>query len=817
MARYGRIIHGEFTVNNITFENVAARREFAKEFENYHASHDHDGAVPVFEEINTKDVENYNIVRARTWGDKYLTIDGYEAHEIYDYHHWDGVDRMTGNPRYRPPTCCISPLIVLEPETLRGDGPFVDSGALERHELSSIFGGMHAEEFKDLVASIKDIGFTDSHIRMYEGKVLDGWHRYRAALELNIVRKLRFTTWNTEGEGDPVAFVQARNLERRMLSAGQRAQIVYSLTERFGRGGDRSKVPKGTLKTREDMAVKANVGVRTIARAAEVEKAGRADEVISGEKTAGEVIKEETLKSLWEQINPAISAWKQAREGVGHASKTMFIKATLRWEGLPAKTETDVKVLKELLNLLTRTDTNILEDLIRKQLDGKSLWDGWDDAADVSDETEPEPPAETDEAEREAQRLLRQKKMVLKAMWETRKEASKVWMGTADNDLTTYTDLPELEKGFVENNPAYADAFKVAMQHTSVASLEELIERVLILDIGVDQLEKENRALTTYIGDLRNWDRPDWSPDTNWILPLIRAKKAAADTEPEEIANTPESEVNEAARKKELSDEIRAYLPVWIGNATQLQPLSGNESKMTLKMLLEAHWHFKHGRARGGNSPLWADEMEEVLETLKSGDTAFMDKMRKVMENVAPELFVEATEASPAADVPDMDALWAAFNKQYPKWKEKYAESGYKENDLIQASTEAELFDALRSYRHSDKTGLPTADEIKDVTYLMKRVSYPFSRHVRNILREKKASESQTGHDIEQIAYITICWTDGDKNATGDDKSKLVFFNSEERGPGKCGRMTTEIPETLQQQLLEIAASGKLTSDDHSA
>ena len=53
------------------------------------------------------------------------------------------------------------------------------------------------------------------------------------------------------------------------------------------------------------------------------------------------------------------------------------------------------------------------------------------------------------------------------------------------------------------------------------------------------------------------------------------------------------------------------------------------------------------------------------------------------------------SEVSPAEDEPDMNALWDAFNKRYPKWKAKYAESGYKENDLIQASTEAEMLDAL--------------------------------------------------------------------------------------------------------------------------
>ena len=101
------------------------------------------------------------------------------------------------------------------------------------------------------------------------------------------------------------------------------------------------------------------------------------------------------------------------------------------------------------------------------------------------------------------------------------------------------------------------------------------------------------------------------------------------------------------------------------------------------------------------------------------------------------------SEVSPAEDEPDMNALWDAFNKRYPKWKAKYAESGYKENDLIQASTEAEMLDALRVYREteSERKGMPTADEVKDMTDLMSQQSYPFARCLRDLLRAKGISD----------------------------------------------------------------------------
>ena len=94
----------------------------------------------------------------------------------------------------------------------------------------------------------------DPLIRVLDGKVLDGWHRYQAALSLNLVRKLMFMNWDDEQDGEAIAFVAARNLERRHLTASQRGQIVVFLNERFGWGGDRSKTPNDALKTKTDLA-----------------------------------------------------------------------------------------------------------------------------------------------------------------------------------------------------------------------------------------------------------------------------------------------------------------------------------------------------------------------------------------------------------------------------------------------------------------------------------------------------------------------------------------------------------------------------------
>ena len=355
----------------------------------------------------------------------------------------------------------------------------------------------------------------------------------------------------------------------------------------------------------------------------------------AADESAGETKK--TIKTLWEQINPAISAWKQEREGVGHASKTMFIQATLRWQGLPIDTKTSVEILKELLNLLTTKETNILETLIRKKLDGKSLWDD-EEETEATEQQETAQPSQTAE-ERETHKLLKQKKGVIKSLWDKRIEAARDYTGDADSELNLHLTLPELEKGFAkcEDHKYCADAFQSAMRRTSETSFNICLEKTLSSDVSLENLKAEYKAIHTYALDILTWERQEW------IQQLIDKKRA---------------------RKSRDQDHRDGVLP----------------------------------------------QKAEAAET-------------------------------PPKPENDMDALWDAFNKRLPKWKAKYAESGYKENDLIQGATEAELFDALRLYRDSDQTGEVTTEEIKDVTDLMKSQSYPFARRVRDVLRDKRKSE----------------------------------------------------------------------------
>lgn len=444
--RYGRIYHSNHSYINLRFESLDKRRVFEAKFNAYHAEHDHDGEAPRFEEISASEAGGSTYDSSKCHDAHSVSIDGYATYEIENYHD-DPDDRYH---RYHPPTCCVAPIISIKRK-------FVVSDSLERHDLSAIFGDMPENDYASLLASIEKDGFIDPVIRILDHKVIDGWHRYRAAKELNLLRKLRFQPWHTDDhrDGDPRVFVYARNIDRRHLDKATRAQIAVVFNERFGHGGDRKSIDEsshqnGDLKSRKELAEELGVGTSTIDRAVQVEKEGKSEAVIAGKTTTGEVLKE-----------------------------------------------------------------------------------------------------------RDVAKAVKRKKQVIKNIWDMRVQAARDYTGEADTELNEYLTLPELEKGFAKSYESYRDPFESAMKRIDAAvSFQNFQERCLDVDeygnakFNVEDLEKEYRALMAYSGDLRNWQREDWSPDTNWILPLIEAKKKSA----EKSETT--AEANKSPSVSDLWDQI---------------------------------------------------------------------------------------------------------------------------------------------------------------------------------------------------------------------------------------------------------------------
>ena len=141
---------------------------------------------------------------------------------------------------------------------------------LKQHPLSASFPAMQDDEYQALKDSIETIGVLNP-ITLFEGMVLDGWHRYSAANETGI----HCPSALLAEDADPRDFVLAQNKARRNLTAGQRATAVTSVYRWVpAHRPNNSAVTAGLLKTTKELADIAGVGTRTIEQAKAVQSGG---------------------------------------------------------------------------------------------------------------------------------------------------------------------------------------------------------------------------------------------------------------------------------------------------------------------------------------------------------------------------------------------------------------------------------------------------------------------------------------------------------------------------------------------------------------
>jgi site-specific DNA-methyltransferase (cytosine-N4-specific) len=131
----------------------------------------------------------------------------------------------------------------------------------EQHPLSALFPAMAAAEFAELRADIAKHGLRQP-VTIYEGQVLEGWHRTRACAETGT----RLTTDEfTGGEREALAFVLSANLHRRHLTTSDRSMIAARLaTLRWGERKRSQMTPLSIKQAAE--ALKVSSGSVTRAR-----------------------------------------------------------------------------------------------------------------------------------------------------------------------------------------------------------------------------------------------------------------------------------------------------------------------------------------------------------------------------------------------------------------------------------------------------------------------------------------------------------------------------------------------------------------------
>lgn len=152
-----------------------------------------------------------------------------------------------------------------------------------QHPLSAAFPAMQADEYQALMDSIGIIG-VQNPITLFEGMVIDGWNRYRAAMECGMDCPTAEL-----GDVDPTDYVKSQNLHRRHLTGSQRAAAVVACSAWHPSHREKKSVP-GTdlMKTDADMAKEAGVSISTVGHAKAAQKAGLLEPVRDGALTAKE-------------------------------------------------------------------------------------------------------------------------------------------------------------------------------------------------------------------------------------------------------------------------------------------------------------------------------------------------------------------------------------------------------------------------------------------------------------------------------------------------------------------------------------------------
>ena len=152
---------------------------------------------------------------------------------------------------------------------------------LTQHPLSAAFPSMNDDDLEFLSQDISTNGMYHA-ITIFDGMVLDGWHRYQACQKTGLEPRLQQLA---EGK-DPVAFVKSHNLHRRILSPSQRAASVVACSE-WARNKTPEQCEDTTLiQTVSAMAKEAEVSERTIQQAKAAHVAGLGEAVRDGRVTA---------------------------------------------------------------------------------------------------------------------------------------------------------------------------------------------------------------------------------------------------------------------------------------------------------------------------------------------------------------------------------------------------------------------------------------------------------------------------------------------------------------------------------------------------
>ena len=201
----------------------------------------------------------------------------------------------------------------------------------KQHPLSAAFPSMPEADIQALADDIKENGLH-SPVVIYNGLVLDGWHRVRACEKAKVnVRSIEYKGKN------PVAFVKSHNWHRRHMTESQKAMAQVKLSEWREPGNlSKSATVASFAPTAEQMATQADVSKRLIVDAKAVEKNG------------AEVLKDAVVQGEISVTKAAAVAKKPKREQAKALKEAKEKKPKLPKKPSAVKRETDDSRTKEL-------------------------------------------------------------------------------------------------------------------------------------------------------------------------------------------------------------------------------------------------------------------------------------------------------------------------------------------------------------------------------------------------------------------------------------------------------------------------------------
>ena len=138
---------------------------------------------------------------------------------------------------------------------------------LKQHTLSAAYPAMQSHEYEALKSSIKNIG-VQVPITLFEGEVIDGWHRYKAANELGMK-----CPSEPLGDVDPQDFAKSQSARRSLTQAQNAVAItaIYSWMPATTSNKNVTQIGGAAAapppKTNTELAEMAGTSVRTIQQA----------------------------------------------------------------------------------------------------------------------------------------------------------------------------------------------------------------------------------------------------------------------------------------------------------------------------------------------------------------------------------------------------------------------------------------------------------------------------------------------------------------------------------------------------------------------